>query len=378
MNEQLYIPSKLNVGFQKRNDTFTGQLAYIIYYDMKGVLRKEKSWQTWRDHKIAAQEITNEPTEGFVLNKKVGGYKSDWNYRDAHVRVYDPRNFEFEITVPNLLFILTQCDCSRGKGLEGKFVYAWQGTELILLPERSEEYQKSKTYTILQAQQVKAKELVAGASYITKKQQLLTYLGKFDYHQPLVNSSYGKVEPALTKRYIFWDGKKFVDLESMKTIAATAQADATPDLAELTQLYYKSPHGSPVKEIFVKDLTKRELNKKGYWRSSYTWVHEESPGVYEEYHSSWSYDEKPTQVDAITSYQKISLKDGVLVVDNNRKDAYRPGSQQSSWYGGRNTNKWIEPTGKCLWAKLESGAEYRIQEGKILTPTEMKNGEEDE
>lgn len=29
----LFIPQKLKIGFQKREGTFTGKLAYIIYYD---------------------------------------------------------------------------------------------------------------------------------------------------------------------------------------------------------------------------------------------------------------------------------------------------------------------------------------------------------
>lgn len=31
----VYIPTKINIGFQNRNDTYTGRLAYITYYDEK-------------------------------------------------------------------------------------------------------------------------------------------------------------------------------------------------------------------------------------------------------------------------------------------------------------------------------------------------------
>ena len=116
--DQLFIPKKINVGFQNRSDTYTQKLAYVIYYDLKGVLRKEKSWNSWRDHKIPNVEFANDPTEGFVLNKGVGGGRSSWNRRNEYIRVYDPRDFEFEISVANLLFILRECDCSRGKGTD--------------------------------------------------------------------------------------------------------------------------------------------------------------------------------------------------------------------------------------------------------------------
>jgi len=48
--------------------------------------------------KIQPQEFENIPTEGFVLNKKVGDERWGWNPRKAWVRVYDPRDFEFEIS----------------------------------------------------------------------------------------------------------------------------------------------------------------------------------------------------------------------------------------------------------------------------------------
>ena len=41
--QQLMIPDRIKVGYQKRDDTYTKRLAYVIYYDHKGVLRKEKS-----------------------------------------------------------------------------------------------------------------------------------------------------------------------------------------------------------------------------------------------------------------------------------------------------------------------------------------------
>src|SRR5271170_5491801 len=104
--KQLFIPDKIKIGFQEREGTYTKKLAYVIYFDQKGVLRKEKSWESWRDKKIPALEFSNESTAGFVLNKGVGGQRCSygWNARNEYIRVYDPRDFEFEISVANLLF----------------------------------------------------------------------------------------------------------------------------------------------------------------------------------------------------------------------------------------------------------------------------------
>lgn len=184
----LFIPRRINVGFQNRTGTYTGKLAYIIYFDEKGKLRKETSWESWRDKDIPNIEYDNEPLEGFVLNKKVGGYCNDWsNFRQAYVRVYDPRGFEFEITVPNLLYILENTNCIKGKGLEGSFVYGWDGTDLVLVPSSSPDYEQLTKLndTRFANKRICAKDLKIGATYLTKSGEQIVYLGKFDYYESM-------------------------------------------------------------------------------------------------------------------------------------------------------------------------------------------------
>lgn len=182
----LFIPRRINVGFQERQDTYTGKLAYVIYFDEKGKLRKEASWNSWRDSKIPNIEYENEPTEGFVLNKKVGGYCYHWSdFRQSYVRVYDPRGFEIEITIPNLLYILENTNCIKGKGLEGKFVYGWDGTDLVLMPLSSPDYEQltKLNNTRFANKRICAKDLKVGATYLTKSGENLVFLGKFDYYE---------------------------------------------------------------------------------------------------------------------------------------------------------------------------------------------------
>jgi hypothetical protein len=130
-SDKMIIPKTITVGFQNRSDTYTGKLGYVVYTDAKGVLRKESSWNHWRDKKIDSQTFDNVPTSGFVINKKVGETRYGWNPRMAWVRIYDPRGFEFEISVANLLFILEECTSTKGKGLEGEFVYSWDKADLV-------------------------------------------------------------------------------------------------------------------------------------------------------------------------------------------------------------------------------------------------------
>lgn len=188
---QIFIPKKLNVGFQNRDDTYTGRLAYVIYFDEKGKLRKECSWQSWRDEKIPNEIYDNEPTEGFVLNKKVGGY-GGWDPRKTYTRVYDPRGFEFEITIQNLLWILENCNCIKGKGLEGQFVYGWDGSELLLVPVESPDYKEIKEKTEIKYNNnfVKAKDLIVGAAYETLNGEQYVFMGKFKPWDKKTNRHY--------------------------------------------------------------------------------------------------------------------------------------------------------------------------------------------
>lgn len=182
MNNNLFLPKKIKVGYQRRDSTYTKKLAYITYYDNEGTLRKEKSWESWRDPKIKADEFENEPTEGFVLNKRVGGKGGGWDARQAYIRVYDPRGFEFEITLENLLFILEHNSCIRGKGLEGEYIYVWNHTELFLMPTNADIYKDIVEYNkkLVNAVEIKAKDLQIGFTYLSKKNEKYVFLEKHE------------------------------------------------------------------------------------------------------------------------------------------------------------------------------------------------------
>lgn len=203
----LKIPQFLKIGFNARSDTYTGKLGFVIYKEGK-TWRQEKSWEGWVAKEKINQpsydgngrridnfilnpkwdllkpiEFENVPTSGFVLNKKVGGTRSSWNHRQAKCRVYDPRGFEFEINFENLLFILEESNSIKGKGLEGEFVYSWNGKDIVLLPCDSVDYQSSLEYNVLQKKRVKSADLIVGATYLSKKKKTLVYLGKHLYHE---------------------------------------------------------------------------------------------------------------------------------------------------------------------------------------------------
>lgn len=369
-HEKLFIAPKIKVGFQNRNDTYTQKLAYVIYYDKKGVLRKQSSWENWRDHSIDSLEFENVPTEGFVLNKKVGGGRSDWNHRQEYVRVYDPRNFEFEITVPNLLFILKECDCSRGKGLEGKFVYAWSGTTLVLLPAASEEYTSSANFTNLQDKTVKVKDLVKGVTYMTRQQEKWTYLDRrFKY---MVAHTGYRPEPSVSHDYVFVDEDgDFVFQKDVKRLAVAVSDIVAPNYAELVEKYDKSAFGSEPVRLFLQDQPAHKPDPKYHYRH-YSWSSELSPGEFHQFHTRYSSDGQPEYTDRV---YKISLKDQPGTIHKGKKfiaAAFDRGSSYRVAPGHRYYNEvpipWAEPTNTCVWVELASGSKFKLNDTELVTP----------
>lgn len=266
---QLNIPKKIKIGYQKREDTYTGMLAYVIYYDHKGKLRKERSWQGWRDEKIEPDDYDNEPTEGFVLNKKVGGHSWGWNPRRTMVRVYDPRGFEFEITVPNLLFILEECSSIKGKGLEGQFVYALDGTDLILLPVTSQEYRASSEFTSLQTMKITKKDMVPGCWYTTKDDEDVMYLGREEYHETYVYYPNDSIEYLIRsqKLHIFLKDDSYWTQKGFTKLAKRNNTEPDPSYAEKYDRFKKSLYGDPDIELVYEPVD----NKYGFVYLNNNW-----------------------------------------------------------------------------------------------------------
>jgi len=282
MNEKLRIPERLKVGFQKRDDTYTGKLAYVI----SGGRKKDPiSWDGWRNKKIAPQEFDNVPIEGFVLNRDVGGTQRsyDWNARRERVRVYDPRDFEFEITVENVLLILQECSSIKGKGLEGEFVLAWSGSHVVLLPVCSQEYKTAVEFIELGEKKVAKTDIIEGYAYLTKNKENVMYLGRHAWFDRVssYNSRWDKKIIGV-KKHIFFkldesNGKKCRNednyaIEHGFTKLAKKTSDAP--LPQFAEEYEKL-----LKSIFVSIPKVLTVDKPEICERQYGWFYGNPVGV---------------------------------------------------------------------------------------------------
>jgi hypothetical protein len=208
------------------------------------------------DKSLLPIEFDNVPTEGFVLNKKVGGYSNGWDHRATYCRVYDPRGFEFEISVPNLLFILQECNAMKGKGLEGSFVYAWDGKDLVLLPTSSLDYQESQKFTEMQSQKIGVKDLVEGCTYKTKQMEEYIYLGRFNWfeeHYRYSSDRHDKV--SCEKRHVFYKveipkwGERIESFNGLTKFAMKTSDTPVSNYAELLDEFNTSKFSGVLNDI---------------------------------------------------------------------------------------------------------------------------------
>lgn len=259
MHSQLFIANRIKVGFQKRDDTFTNQLAYVIYYDAKNKLRKESSWQGWRDKTIEPQDHDNTPQTGFMINKGItrGG---DWfSDKTTKVRIWDPRGFEFEISVGNLMQLLMHSDVSK-RDIQQACVYAWSGTELVLLPTNSTEYEESVKHTAKQSVKFSTKDLVVGHTYNVKQgNSQVVYLGRHDYYSQVdqkdkrikYGSHNGFKQVPKAKKHVFYNTthKRIELTDPSSLIAGLADDSHNPNVAKYLDVWFQMIESQPIKQL---------------------------------------------------------------------------------------------------------------------------------
>lgn len=266
MDNKLYIPEKIRVGFQEREGTYTGKLAYIIYYDEKNKIRKETSFDSWRNEKLGVLELDNKPRSGYLFNKGVQRYAYHFGSGRSMLRVYDPRDFEFEIDIDNLEAILMNSDVSK-KEIMGDFVFAWSGKDLILLPVNSQEYKDSVQYTEKQYRKVSTKDLIKGATYSQKKNDdEYIYVGHLDWN---IETGYGLSKRIINKgkKHIFY--KRAVENEvsyyarseffsdiGVSTFSECLSEEPVHDFPEIVQKFENSYHSQKSLGFVLGDIKK--------------------------------------------------------------------------------------------------------------------------
>jgi hypothetical protein len=159
---------KVYVGFQGRRGVDEVPLGFLTPYtdDQAGQKRRDTvdAWAKGRyggNKTFNSVELDNEPMIGFEVGRSIrrsGG----WNGSGAsYVRVKDPRGFELEITIENLVMIMNENLIDNGE-IMAECVWGRDGNRNILLPTNSEPYKASKQMAKSLSEVISLKEVKPG------------------------------------------------------------------------------------------------------------------------------------------------------------------------------------------------------------------------
>lgn len=177
LNKYLFfVPNKIKVGFQKRENTSDGYLSYVIYYDEKNKLRKERSFLSWCSKEREFEDHSNDVMKGFRLASSIKRTAGHFGESKEKVRMISPLGFEFEVNVENFIYLLEHGDIiSLEYTQECRFVWDQKG-EMFLLPTNSVEYKEAINKMNKKSNVLKAEELVVGQAYSSKKEKNVVYI----------------------------------------------------------------------------------------------------------------------------------------------------------------------------------------------------------
>jgi len=258
MKTNLYIPKKIRVGFQRRDYTSSKKLAYIVFFDEKDVLKRENSFEEWRDKSIPYIDLENNPTDGFIFNKGFE-FKDILNSSATFLLVNHPNGFDFQISINNLVYILLQGNISN-HSINGKCVFAWDNKNLILIPVDSIEYQQAISYTEKLSNSISSKNLKKGFKYNLKKSdKSLTYLGYFNFFK----YSYFDFSSFITqknfstssKKHVFYDKDGKFSTPAISTLLSCISDTMDNDYEKNLDIFFKSKHSNKLNTLFLDEPT---------------------------------------------------------------------------------------------------------------------------
>jgi hypothetical protein len=150
----------------------------------------------------------------------------------------------------------------------------------------------------------------------------------------------------------------------IKTLAVCSCETPVPNLAELVDKFYKSIWGSKIVRLFTKPYKPVAATNRSYYYCD-CWVVQKPDGEYQEYYTHYCYNDKE-KIDYIESRHLMFFKDGVFMYQYHSGYAYSSvAPSRCYWMDRAEKVAWQNPTNLYLYAELESGAQYRFNNGSL-------------
>lgn len=202
--------------------------------------------------------VPNEPRFGFRITQAISRGGS-WNGNNKVVRIEDPRGFELEISVDNLVKMMSMTTFVDGVCQE-KCVWGRQGAANVLLPVNSVPYTEAVSVTAYRAKEtISLRDVNFGDTVVLKKTENFQglageYMGAYHVYslQTLYKSddvvgttSYysrntnGHIFVKSHKRYIIKNGDKYFGVSGCKIDEITNRVDTPVERPDLCADNYK-------------------------------------------------------------------------------------------------------------------------------------------
>jgi hypothetical protein len=172
---------KAYVGFVNRHTESGAPLGFLTPYGTDSAAQKRMatidSWVTRNKSSLKAVVIDNTPVSGFRIADAArrGGWRST---KQTMIRIEDPRGFELEISVENMVRIMSENTVINGE-IMVPCMWGRDGTENVLLPTTSEPYQDAIKNTEREKQSVNLRSVKPGYRVELKDGRIGTYYGSF-------------------------------------------------------------------------------------------------------------------------------------------------------------------------------------------------------
>lgn len=244
--KELKFFDKLYVGFQK-DRYIRGENHRILgfatpYEDTAAGKKRRDSVDNWRDATLKSTTIENKSMSGFKIIDAVSRSSTD----NKLFRIEDPRGFELEIDVYNLLDLIRKYTIVNGVIIE-PLLWGREGQKNILISENSDEYRayilSTKKFTLVPGMYLKNK---SGT-------MIYRYEGKFAFHK--IAYDVNRFDPLPSSLYSWDRNKDYAERRAANPFQTTVNIKID-----------RTPHSRPVEvySVFMIDDSGQVLP---HWKS---------------------------------------------------------------------------------------------------------------
>jgi len=233
------IPEKVYIGFQGRRSQDEVPLGFMTPYtdDQAGANRRATVDQ-WargygREKTFNSVILENKPMVGFKIGRAIRRHRS-WGGNASYVRIEDPRGFELEISIENLVMCMVDNIIDNGE-IMAECVWGRDGNRNILLPTNSEPYKDSVATTAAVSAAISLRDVKLGDEIVLVTGETGIYCGAMY----AIERYRGEVRISDAKRYVIKqtnngaDKVQYIGRASIKVSKVTTPGKGATTVAEI-------------------------------------------------------------------------------------------------------------------------------------------------